>query len=70
MSTSESQYSRLNAQHSRSKRITAFTLVEVLIAVNCDENITAKQPPWYCLPSLPVATPQVAYTAVGVSVIL
>ena len=33
MSTSEAQYSRLNTQHSRSKRVAAFTLVEVLIAV-------------------------------------
>ena len=33
MSTSEAQYSRLNTQHSRSKSVAAFTLVEVLIAV-------------------------------------
>jgi general secretion pathway protein I len=33
MSTSEVQYSRLNTQRSRSKRVAAFTLVEVLIAV-------------------------------------
>lgn len=33
MSTSEAQYSRLNTQHSRSKSVAAFTLIEVLIAV-------------------------------------
>ena len=33
MSAGEAEYFRLNAQHSRSKRIAAFTLVEVLIAV-------------------------------------
>ena len=33
MSTSEAQHLRLNAQHSGSKRVAAFTLVEVLIAV-------------------------------------
>ena len=33
MSNSEAQCSRLNTQHSRSKRVAAFTLVEVLIAV-------------------------------------
>ena len=33
MSAGEAEYFRLNAQHPRSKRIAAFTLVEVLIAV-------------------------------------
>ena len=33
MSDGEAQYSRLNTRHSRSKRVAAFTLVEVLIAV-------------------------------------
>ena len=33
MSTSEAQYSRLDTQHSQSKRFAAFTLVEVLVAV-------------------------------------
>ena len=33
MSAGEAEYFRLNTQHPRSKRIAAFTLVEVLIAV-------------------------------------
>ena len=33
MSTNKAQCSRFNTQHSRSKRVAAFTLVEVLIAV-------------------------------------